>query len=78
MKQMKLKKSIADLTTPLHTILAMAIAVLVVSSFKADKTKTIFMIGDSTMANKDISGDKQERGWGMMLQNYFDHMMFMH
>ena len=24
------------------------------------------------MANKDISGDKQERGWGMMLQNYFD------
>lgn len=72
MKQMKLKKSIADLTTPLHTILAMVIAVLVVSSFKADKTKTIFMIGDSTMANKDISGDKQERGWGMMLQNYFN------
>lgn len=29
------------------------------------------MIGDSTMANKDISGDKQERGWGMVLQNYF-------
>lgn len=47
-------------------------AVLVMSSFKSDKTITIFMIGDSTMANKDISGDKQERGWGMMLQNYFD------
>lgn len=69
---MKIKKSIADLATPLHTILTMVLAVLAISSFRADKTKTIFMIGDSTMANKDISGDKQERGWGMMLQNYFD------
>ncbi len=24
------------------------------------------------MANKDISGDKQERGWGMMLKNFFN------
>lgn len=71
-KQMKIKKSIADLATPLHTILTMVLTVLAISSFRADKTKTIFMIGDSTMANKDISGDKQERGWGMMLQNYFD------
>lgn len=45
---------------------------VVLSSFRADRKKTIFMIGDSTMANKDISGDKQERGWGMMLMNYFD------
>ena len=49
----------------------MACAVVLVS-FRSDHTKTIFMIGDSTMANKDISGDKQERGWGMMLMNYFD------
>ena len=55
---MKIKKSIADLATPLHTILTMVLAVLAISSFRADKTKTIFMIGDSTMANKDISGDK--------------------
>ena len=33
---------------------------------------TIFIIGDSTAANKDISGGKQERGWGMALQCYFD------
>ena len=33
---------------------------------------TIFMIGDSTMANKDTTGGKQERGWGMMLQECFD------
>ena len=37
-----------------------------------DKTTTIFIIGDSTAANKDISGGKQERGWGMALQCYFD------
>ena len=30
------------------------------------------MIGDSTMANKDISNGKQERGWGMALQCFFD------
>lgn len=36
------------------------------------KTTTIFIIGDSTAANKDISGGKQERGWGMALQCYFD------
>ena len=33
---------------------------------------TIFTIGDSTMANKDTTGGKQERGWGMMLQECFD------
>ena len=33
---------------------------------------TVFTIGDSTMANKDTDGDKQERGWGMVLQSYFD------
>lgn len=36
------------------------------------KTTTIFMIGDSTMANKDISHDRKERGWGMALQCFFD------
>ena len=32
---------------------------------------TIFMIGDSTMANKPYEGDNQERGWGMVLQGFF-------
>lgn len=41
-----------------------------------DRTTTIFVIGDSTAANKDISGGKQERGWAMALQCYFDdHVM---
>jgi len=32
---------------------------------------TIFMIGDSTMANKPYDNEKQERGWGMVLQGFF-------
>ncbi len=34
------------------------------------KHTTIFMIGDSTMANKDINKGP-ERGWGMALQGFF-------
>ena len=37
-----------------------------------DKTTTIFIIGDSTAANKDLSKGKLERGWGMALQCFFD------
>ena len=32
---------------------------------------TFFMVGDSTMANKDVSEGKPERGWGMMFANFF-------
>lgn len=49
-----------------------AMALLVLTSFTQDKVTTIFIIGDSTAANKDISGGKQERGWGMALQCFFD------
>jgi pectinesterase len=38
----------------------------------ADRPTTIFIIGDSTAANKDLSKGKLERGWGMALQCYFD------
>ena len=41
------------------------------SAFKADKPViTIFMIGDSTMANKSLMGENPERGWGQMLPGY--------
>lgn len=53
------------------TILTAFVCTLVLCSANEQDTITIFTIGDSTMANKDISGDKQERGWGMMLQNFF-------
>ena len=47
-------------------------ALLVLTAFTHDHVTTIFVIGDSTAANKDISNGKQERGWGMALQCYFD------
>ena len=50
----------------------MVVALLIMTAAITDKTTTIFVIGDSTAANKDISGGKQERGWAMALQAYFD------
>jgi len=47
-------------------------ALLLFASAIPEKTTTILIIGDSTAANKDISKGKQERGWGMVLQSYFD------
>ncbi len=42
------------------------------SAFRADRsTITVFMIGDSTMANKKLDGGSPERGWGMMLPGFF-------
>lgn len=49
-----------------------ALVMFIMSAFKQDKVITIFMIGDSTMANKNISKGNLERGWGMALQCYFD------
>ena len=48
-------------------------ALLLLSSFRSDErdTITVFMIGDSTMANKPLGGDNPERGWGQMLAGYF-------
>ena len=45
---------------------------LVFTAATKDKSTTIFVIGDSTAANKDTTGGKVERGWAMMLQNCFD------
>ena len=47
-------------------------ALLVLTSFTQDKVTTIFIIGDSTAAKKDLSKGSPERGWGMALQQYFD------
>lgn len=51
--------------------LLLVLAVVLMSGTK-DKTTTIFVIGDSTAANKDTTGGKVERGWAMMLQPCFD------
>lgn len=48
-------------------------ALLLLTSFRTDTrdVTTIFMIGDSTMANKSLDGDNPERGWGQMLPGFF-------
>ena len=46
---------------------ALLVCMLLLSSFTTERKVKIFMIGDSTMANKDISGGGLERGWGKML-----------
>lgn len=55
-----------------RSIIYATIVLFVLSAFKQDKVVTIFMIGDSTMANKSLKNDNKERGWGMALQCYFD------
>ena len=49
-------------------LLYLACVWLLASSF----TTTIHLMGDSTMAEKDLSDGKPERGWGMMFQNFLD------
>ena len=48
-------------------LLYLACIWLVASSFT-----TIHLMGDSTMAEKDLKGGNPERGWGMMFQNFVD------
>lgn len=52
--------------TTLLTVLA-----LLVAGLNAQTPVKIFMIGDSTMANKPLENDNQERGWGQMLGECF-------
>ena len=56
----------------LRAIVFAAVAMLMLTAATGQKPTTIFIIGDSTAANKDTTGGKQERGWGMVLQEYFD------
>lgn len=53
-------------------VLLLATAFIFCTAFRADKPViTIFMIGDSTMANKKMDGGNPERGWGMVLPGFF-------
>ncbi len=56
----------------IRTILGALAIMMIFCAFQQDKKVTVFMIGDSTMANKDTTGGKQERGWGMVLQPFFN------
>ena len=47
------------------------VACLLWTAATPEKQTTIFIIGDSTAAKKDLSKGSPERGWGMALQDYF-------
>lgn len=49
--------------------IALSLAPAAFAAEPAD-TVTVFMIGDSTMANKPTDSDKQERGWGQLLATH--------
>ena len=52
--------------------LKLLFALLFFSAFTTGKKDviTIFMIGDSTMANKSLKNGNLERGWGQMLPGF--------
>ena len=55
-----------------HRLMLFAALFVLLAAFQAEKPViTIFMIGDSTMANKDLIGGNPERGWGQMLPGFF-------
>lgn len=55
----------------IKTLLLSLISLVCLTSADTKSKTTIFMIGDSTMANKPLEGDNQERGWGQMLSGFF-------
>lgn len=54
----------------LLTLMTCLVLVLLMTS--SNKVMTIFVIGDSTAAEKDNPRTNPERGWGMVLQGCFD------
>lgn len=55
-----------------NRLLLLLIVFILFSAFRADKpVLTIFTIGDSTMANKNLYGGNPERGWCMVLPGFF-------
>ena len=51
-------------------LLASCMTALSLTATEPTDTVTVFMIGDSTMANKPLTKENQERGWGQMLPVY--------
>lgn len=52
------------------SLFTIAISLLLLSGYNQQKF-TIFLIGDSTMANKKLEGGNPERGWGAVLPGFF-------
>lgn len=55
-----------------NKIVGLLLSVLLLCAFTTEKKViTVFMIGDSTMANKSLKGGNPERGWGQTLGGFF-------
>ena len=54
----------------LATLLVASVPMMAMAMPEPTDTVTVFMIGDSTMANKPLAKENQERGWGQMLPIY--------
>jgi pectinesterase len=62
----------------LWRLVSLAVAVVLVlglTSARKHDVITIFTVGDSTMADKQLKNDNQERGWAMMLQGWFSEQV---
>lgn len=55
----------------LFSLFAAMLLIVGLTSSNEKKPITVFMVGDSTMANKVLTGNNQERGWGQMLSAFF-------
>lgn len=53
-----------------HNFLFLLFTLLLTLSFRFQKKLTIFLVGDSTMANKTID-DEPEKGWGQAFAEFF-------
>lgn len=59
----------------LKKVISMAVLVAAIfcsASCKQSKSYTIYLMGDSTCAPKDMSKGSPERGWGMLFPNFLD------
>ncbi len=52
-------------------ILSMLIALFMIFNAAKNKPVKLFLVGDSTMADKNSPKDNPERGWGMVLPTFF-------
>ncbi|MGN0201585.1 MAG: pectinesterase family protein [Candidatus Cryptobacteroides sp.] len=65
-------KKFALLLAAIASAATAASAAPVIYPASGEKAFTIHLMGDSTMAPKDLSGGNPERGWGMMFPNFLD------
>lgn len=56
----------------MRKVMFATLALFLLTASTQQKVTTIFIIGDSTAAKKDLSTGSPERGWGMALQCFFD------